>query len=136
MVRIENIQSKLTQLVKYLELVERYQAQTFSELLIDPDRLGACERYLFLACQCAIDLAEMTCKIKKLPQPESMAEAFQNMRQAGLIDDILCTQMIQMVGFRNALSHGYEKFNYSVLEEVLKNKIQELWRFKDCFESF
>ena len=54
MVRIENIQSKLTQLVKYLELVERYQAQTFSELLIDPDRLGACERYLFLACQCEI----------------------------------------------------------------------------------
>ena len=41
----------------------------------------------------------------------------------------LAESLTQMVGFRNALSYGYEKFNYPVMLEVLRVKVEDLRNF-------
>ena len=135
MVRPENISSKIDQLKKNLTYLNKYQQLDFSTILHDSEKLGACERFLYLACQSAIDLAEMICKKESLPKPETMSDAFEQLRIAGLIDQELCQVMVQMVGFRNALSHGYEKFNYQIMEDVLKNRLNSFLKLIKAFEK-
>lgn len=130
MVRPENIDSRLALLRKFIKHVGRYRELPFEAILADEDKLAACERFVFLACQSAIDLAEALCKVRGLERPESMAEGFDKLRGAGIIEAELCKELMKMVGFRNALSHGYEKFNYDVLRQVLVNSFDTLQQFE------
>lgn len=126
MVRIENIESKISSLHTYLDKLSRYQSIKIEEIKADQDLTGATERYLFLATQAAIDLAEMTTKLKKLGKCESMSQAFILLKEADIIDEELCERMIRMVGFRNALSHGYEDLDYSIVNKVLQNGLLDI----------
>ncbi len=134
MVRIENIESKISTLREFLKKLSRYQSMSIEEIQGDQDLQGATERYLFLATQAAIDIAEMTCKVKKFKKAESMAEAFETLRSEGIIEDSLCESLVRMVGFRNALSHGYENLDYSIVEDVLKVRLKDLEDFAEIIE--
>ena len=129
MVRAENIESKIGALRAHLKLLERYKHLSIQEIQSSQDLKGATERYLFLATQCSIDLAEMACKFKGLGKPGSMGQSFELLCDHSLIDKSLYSSLIRMVGFRNALSHGYENLNYAVVEDVLKNRLADLEQF-------
>jgi uncharacterized protein YutE (UPF0331/DUF86 family) len=101
----------------------------FSVVLANPDLIGACERYLYLAAQSTIDIAEMVVKNEELGTLESMSESFEKLGVAGILDNNLKDKLIKMVGFRNALSHGYEKLNYGLVEKVLKHDTDDLREF-------
>lgn len=131
MVRHENIESKLAALRRYRELLDRYRARPFPELRADPDLLGATERYLFLAVQAAIDLAEMTCRLRDLGRPDSMAHGFELLRRNAVITDVLADSLIRMIGFRNALGHGYENLDYGIVEDVLRNRLADIDQFAE-----
>ena len=135
MVRDENIESKLAALRRYLKHLERYKNQPFASILANPDLIAALERYLYLALQSTVDLAEMLCKRKQYGKPASMADSFDILRQAGVIDINLSREMIKMVGFRNWLSHGYDKLDYAILESVLRVHLSEVERFADIISS-
>lgn len=135
MVRRENIASKIDLIRKYQTLIAPYSAMTFDDLLKDAEKLGACERFIFIICQCAIDAADMLCKLRNLPRPETMSEGFNRLNDAGIIDAQLCESMTRMVGFRNALSHAYDKFNYAVMRDVLSNHLQDFHRFTRAIDN-
>ena len=136
MVRPENVESKIAALRSYLKLIQRYRNKSISQLTSDIDVKGAVERYLFLACQSAIDLAEMLCKLKGLGKPDSMARAFELLHVAQVIDEPLFQKLVKMVGFRNALSHGYENLNYQIVMQVLQVGIKDLESFAREAENF
>jgi len=125
----ERIKRKLERLSHYLQLLTRYSDMDFSTVLANPDLIGACERYLYLAAQSAIDTAEMIVKSEDLGTLESMAESFEKLGSAGILSSKLSNNLIKMVGFRNALSHGYEKMNYGLVEQVLKHDTNDLREF-------
>lgn len=135
MVRQENLEGKISVLRSYLKLLERYRPMPMAMITGDPDLRGACERYLYLASQSAIDAAEMYCKRHRLGKPDSMADAFVKLRHAAVIDDALCDRMLRMVGFRNVLSHAYENLDYHIVESVLKQHIGELETLARCLEG-
>jgi uncharacterized protein YutE (UPF0331/DUF86 family) len=134
MVRPENISSKIEQMRRYRALLTAYSSMDFAALLQDPEKLGACERFLFLLCQCAIDAAEMLCKLKNLSRPETMSESFDRLNQAGIIDNDIAILMTRMVGFRNALSHAYDKFNYTIMKDVLTKHLDDFSLFSKAVE--
>lgn len=129
MVRIENIESKLQALKRYLDILEHYRKLKFESIEADPHMRGALERYLYLACQASIDIAEMVIKLKKLGKSDSMSESFDALKQAGMISSGLALKLQKMVGFRNALSHGYEHLNYSIVKDVLMQGVLDLHEF-------
>jgi uncharacterized protein YutE (UPF0331/DUF86 family) len=132
MVRIENIDMKIEQVRKYARLLKPFYPCDVDQLKMNPERLAACERFIFLACQCTIEVAEMLGKILKLPRPDTMADSFEQLRLAGVIDAKLCASLVAMVSFRNALSHAYDKFNYKILQDVLNNKLGDFDLFIDA----
>lgn len=135
MVRIENIESKICAIERYLQILRRYQARDFGDFLNDDDLRGALERYLYLAMQAGIDCAEMTCKFKALEKPETMTDAFSFLAQAKIISTDLLQRMIKMVGFRNILSHGYEHINYNIVKDILSQHIEDLVELVEAIKA-
>jgi uncharacterized protein YutE (UPF0331/DUF86 family) len=63
-----------------------------------------------------------------------MSESFDRLNQAGIIDANLATLMTRMLGFRNALSYAYDKFNYSIIKDVLKTHQDDFSLFSKAVE--
>jgi len=135
MVRPENLHSKLAALRRYIGLLETLRERSLDQVRADPFLQGALERYLFLAAQSAIDLAELLCALKGLGRVDSMSRGFRILEESGILPHELTTSMQKMVGFRNALVHGYENLDYQVIEDVLTVKLEELKRFGDLVEK-
>ena len=78
------------------------------------------------ACQAAIDLAMHVVASKHLGMPQSQADAFRLLADAGAIDRKLSERMIGMCGFRNVLIHQYQELEVDLLHEVASEHWQDL----------
>lgn len=134
MVRPENIATRLVAYRRYRGILDRYAEMGIGSLTADDDLKGAVERYLYLAVQSVIDTADMVCRHENLGSPESMAHSFFILRDAGMLRPELAESLLKMIGFRNALAHGYENLDYGIVGDVLKNRLAELDEFIDLIE--
>ena len=78
------------------------------------------------ACQAAIDLAMHVVASKHLGMPQSQADAFRLLADAGAIDRKLSERMIGMCGFRNVLIHQYQELEVDLLHKVASEHWQDL----------
>lgn len=78
------------------------------------------------ACQAAIDLAMHVVASKHLGMPQSQADAFRLLADAGEIDRKLSERMIGMCGFRNILIHQYQELEVGLLHKVASEHWQDL----------
>ena len=78
------------------------------------------------ACQAAIDLAIHVVAAKHLGMPQSQADAFRLLADAGEIDRSLSERMIGMCGFRNVLIHQYQDLEIDLLHQVASEHWQDL----------
>mgnify|MGYP000131340429 CR=1 FL=1 len=129
MVRVENLEAKLASLRRTLALVRTFRGRAMDEIRADAYLRGALERYLFLAVQGAIDLAEMLCSLKGYGRAESMTQGFALLEAAGVIPGELAASLRQMVGLRNALVQGYEHLNYAIVEDALRVRVEDIEEF-------
>jgi uncharacterized protein YutE (UPF0331/DUF86 family) len=129
MVRQENLSAKIEQVERYLKLIEPFRPCDIEELKKTPERLAAAERFIYLICQSMIEAAEIYCKLSNFQRPETMSESFERIHEHGIISEQLCRSLVAMVGFRNALAHAYDKFNYAILADVLNNKLSDIREF-------
>ena len=120
------VENKISSVKKYLKILERYKKYSLQEIEADLDLKGAVERYLYLAVQATIDVAEATIAYKNLRKPATMGEAFQILSEEGLIPNDLAEKMVKMTGFRNIIVHDYEKINYDILYEVLQKGLKDI----------
>lgn len=73
------------------------------------------------ACQAAIDLAMHIVSIEHLGIPQSSAESFKLLQQAGKIDNKLASRLIGMTGFRNIAIHQYQEIEPEVIHYIMKD---------------
>jgi len=123
------IENKISAIKKYLKILERYKKYSQEKIEKDIDIRGAAERYLYLAAQATIDLAEAIIAYKKFRKPASMSEAFHILNEEGIITDSLTKKMIGMTGFRNIITHDYGKINYEIVYEVLQKGLEDIRGF-------
>ena len=120
------IENKISSTKKYLKILERYKDYSQSEIENDLDIRGAVERYLYLAVQSAIDLAEAIISDKNFRKPSTMGETFHILNEENIIPDELMQEMVKMTGFRNIISHDYGEIDYAILYDILKNGIKDI----------
>jgi uncharacterized protein YutE (UPF0331/DUF86 family) len=87
------------------------------------------ERYLYLAIQSAIDLAEAIIAYKNFRKPTAMTEAFYILNEEGFIPVRLTNELVKMVGFRNIVAHDYERIDYDIVLDILKNRLKDIDKF-------
>jgi uncharacterized protein YutE (UPF0331/DUF86 family) len=80
-------------------------------------------------CEAAIDMAMHGVRMRHLGLPQESREAFELLREAGIIDETLCHRMQAMVGFRNIAVHDYQQLNLDILRAILEHRLGDLQRF-------
>jgi len=129
MTNISVIENKISHLKRYLDILKSYKQYSRLQIEKDANIKGMVERYLYLASQATIDLAEAVISFKNLRKPTTQGETFTILREAGMIDDGLEDKMIRMAGFRNVLAHDYLEINYDIVYDVLQNKLSDIEKF-------
>jgi len=123
------IENKVSSVREYLSILERYKVYTRKQIEEDIDIRGAVERYLYLAVQSAIDLAEALVSAKNLRKPTTFSETFYILEEAGLISLELREELVKMAGFRNIIAHDYADVDYDIVFDVLQDKLADLEKF-------
>jgi uncharacterized protein YutE (UPF0331/DUF86 family) len=129
MTNISVIENKISSAQKYLKILDRYKKYTVKEIEEDLDIRGAFERYIYLAIQSTIDLAEAVISYKDFRKPSTMSEAFCILNEEGIISSDLKTKMSKMVGFRNLIAHDYDEINYEIAYSILQESISDIHEF-------
>ncbi len=75
------------------------------------------------ACELSIGLANHLVKIKQLGIPQNSRQAFELLREAGIIDEKLTRELSGMVGFRNIAIHNYTKLDLAVVQSIIENHL-------------
>lgn len=131
MTNIAVLENKISALKKYLKILTAYKKYAQQELEHDLNLRGAVERYLYLAAQTAIDLAEAVIAYKGFRKPTTMSEAFFILQEEGIIGQDVADAMAKMTGFRNIIAHDYERLDYGIVYDVLQNRISDIENFLD-----
>lgn len=129
------IENKISSARKYLKILERYKKYSRKELEENLDIKGAVERYLYLAVQSAIDLAEAIISFKNFRKPATMSESFYILNEENIISQDLTGELVKMSGFRNVVAHDYEKINYDVVYDILHHHLKDIADFVKITEN-
>ena len=127
------IENKISAIRKYLNILERYKKYSRQEIEQDVDIRGAVERYLYLATQATIDLAEAVIAYRRYRKPTTMTDAFYILNEEGVVPNELTEKMVGMVGFRNVVAHDYDRINYDITYDILQNGLKDIEEFIALF---
>lgn len=114
------IENKISSAKRYLKILQRYRGRKKEEIEGDVDLRGAVERYLYLAVQATIDLAEAVISYKGFRKPTTMSETFEILNEERFISARMTDKLVKMTGFRNIMTHDYEKIDYGIVYNVLQ----------------
>lgn len=129
---IDILLQKKTSIERCVAQIRKYVSQR-ADLPFEKDYLkqDAISMNLQRACECALDMANHTVRLRKLGLPRSSRESFDLLAQAGLIDDETTKLMKGMVGFRNVLVHDYQRVNLAILQGIMNDRLDDLIGFAD-----
>lgn len=123
------IETKISSIQKYLERLGRYKKLSQEEIISDPDRQAALERYLYLAVQATIDLGEAIIAFKSFRRPGTYAEVFYILDENIFIPKKLSEKLINMAKFRNIVAHDYEAIDFGIMYDALQNQLEDIEEF-------
>lgn len=129
MTNLSVIENRISSLRKYLKILKGYQKYSRKEIQNNVDIKGMTERYLYLACQATIDLAEAVIAFKQFRKPTNMSESFDILYEEEIVPSELSEKMVKLVGFRNVIAHDYTKIDYDIVYDVLQNRLEDIEKF-------
>lgn len=129
MTNIAVIENKISSIKKYLKILENYKKYSIKEIKGDLNIKGALERYLYLATQATIDLADAFISFKNFRKPTTLSESFYILNEEKIISSKLTEKLVSMTGFRNIIAHDYEKINYDIVYDTLQNRLKDIEKF-------
>jgi uncharacterized protein YutE (UPF0331/DUF86 family) len=110
--------------VKELRTLARPEA-----LRVDVREQRFVEHTLQIAIQAALDVASHVVSDDRLGEPQTNRELFGLLARAGRIPQELAATLRDMAGFRNVIVHGYQEVDLGVVEDVLRNHLEDLLAF-------
>lgn len=87
------------------------------------------EHTLQLAVQAALDVASHVVSDEALGEPQTNRHLFDLLARAGWLESAMADQLSRMAGFRNVLVHGYDDVDLAVVEDVVRNRLDDLLAF-------
>lgn len=84
---------------------------------------------LQIAIQAAQDIASHIVSDERLGEPETNHELFELLRGDGWITPELVGVMQRMIGFRNTVVHGYQRVEPRIVQDIVRNRLDDLLAF-------
>lgn len=123
------IQNKMSFIEEQLKILKGYQKYSLNAILKDQTLRGALERFLYLAVQASIDLADAVIAYKRLRKPTTYRDSFYILQEEKIISINLQESLVDMTGFRNVITHAYQDIDYNIMYDVLHNKLDDIKKF-------
>ncbi len=131
----EVVRRHLAALREVLANLRRHAGRSAQDLRANPDLRWAVERGLQLCIQNALDIATHLAAGSGLDASD-YATAIDRLAELSVLPAEFAARLRPIAGFRNVLVHGYLQVDLSVVEEVLKNKLDELEEFARRVEAY
>jgi uncharacterized protein YutE (UPF0331/DUF86 family) len=93
------------------------------------------EHTLQIAIQAALDVASHIVSDERLGEPDTNRALFDLLAGAGKLPAAMGRTLGDMASFRNVVVHGYQTVDVAVLEDVLKNHLDDLLSFVATIRS-
>ena len=87
------------------------------------------EHTLQIAIQAALDVASHVVSDERLGEPETNRALFDLLAGSGRLPAALAPTLRDMAGFRNVVVHGYQDVDLGVVEDVVRNHLDDLLSF-------
>jgi uncharacterized protein YutE (UPF0331/DUF86 family) len=87
------------------------------------------EHTLQIAIQAAIDVASHIVSDERLGEPDTNRALFDLLERGGRLEGPLASTLRDMAGFRNVIVHGYQAVDLAIVEDVLRNHLDDLLAF-------
>lgn len=81
------------------------------------------------AVEAIIDIAMYIVSERKLGIPQNSRDAFEALKENGIIDSGMLNRIKKMIGFRNIAVHNYQKLNLDILQKVIEEHLADLEEF-------
>ena len=130
MVDVEIFSRRLDALDGYLERLQRLGEAPEREYLAEPGIHDLAARYLHLAVEAAIDLANHWIADRGLRTPDSNRDSFTVLEEAGEIEPALAERMRGWAGFRNVLVHEYIGIDHRIAYAAIREELGDLAEFR------
>lgn len=123
----ELVEKKLARVVTYVEELRRLGRPEAMRHDVREERFIA--HTLQLATQAVLDVASHIVSDETLGEPRSNRDLFDLLARAGWLDRSGAARLSLMAGFRNLLVHGYDDVDLAVVEDVVRNRLDDLLQF-------
>ncbi len=129
MVDREVFDRRLGKLEELLRELRRLAAVPREDYLSDRSLQAQAERWLHLASECAIDLANHLIADRGWRAPGTYRDAFRVLREEGVLSEELAIGMEGWAGLRNVLVHVYLDVDHERIREILERDLDRLEEF-------
>jgi len=116
---------KIESLERCLDRVQSKVPATAAALSEDLDSQDIIVLNLERAVQICVDISAHIIAELKVPVPMTMAESFERLARAGVIDEKLMERMQKSVGFRNIAVHEYESINWNIVYSIITKHMND-----------
>jgi uncharacterized protein YutE (UPF0331/DUF86 family) len=129
MVDQEIFSRRLEALHGYLEKLRAFLEADEDEFVREPALHDLAERYLHLAVEACLDLANHWIADRSLPTPDANRDSFTILERAGELSPSVADRLRGWAGFRNILVHEYLEIDHSIAYNAIQNELGDLDAF-------
>ena len=126
MVDADILRRRIEALLGYLQRLERFASIEQARFVEDPDTHHLAERYLHLAIESGLDIANHLIANAGLESPETYRDAFAILARHGVIDEVLGARLQAWAGFRNILVHAYLAIDHGIAWNAIAHDLGDL----------
>jgi len=117
------INDKTEEIEKYLQELSEIVPESFEEYKKNMEKKRACERYIEIIIEAAVDLAFLVIKQKGWRIPKEDSGAFYILSENNIISLGLAKKLDDAKGMRNILAHEYGEVDDEKVFEAVKNEL-------------
>ena len=121
--------NKLESLRHCLQRVQDKTPVSVDLLVDDYDLQDIIALNLERAIQICVDIGLHIISDLDIPVPETMAQTFEFLRKAELLDAVTAERMIKSVGFRNTAVHAYQKIDWDIVYSIITEHLNDFKAF-------
>jgi uncharacterized protein YutE (UPF0331/DUF86 family) len=128
MVDAEILRRRIDALLAYLDRLEAFGEEDREQFIADRDKHNLAERYLHLAIESALDIANHLIADAGFEAPATYRDAFSILVRHGVLDNELGKRLQLWAGMRNVLVHLYLDIDHGITLDAIRNDLDDLRR--------
>jgi uncharacterized protein YutE (UPF0331/DUF86 family) len=127
----EILRRRIDALFDYLNRLAPFGAMERKQFVADRDTHHLAERYLHLAVESALDIANHLISNAGFEAPDTYRDAFAILTRHGVLDDELGKRLQYWAGMRNVLVHLYLDIDHGMTWDTIRNDLGDLRRLAE-----